>query len=241
MSAANSPNNHPMHKHRAVMKKLHALQTNPNPSRLILRLLGVAALGLFALIVAPAAHAEPPGPGPGPRPGKPPGGLGHDGDESMRREVVDHMRAMRMWKLTEELRLDEKQAAQFFPVLNRFDERERDLAKQQAEVVKAMRAELDAPANNPNKAQLGKLVDTLLANRAKKYALDEERAKSLRKLLDPVQQARLVLLLPRMDDAFRRHMRRALEGDRPERPGDGRHDEHRRDRRPGPDARERGF
>ncbi len=227
----------------AVMKDLRRAHPDPNtrpghPWPAVPRLFGAAVLALLALSAAPGVHAEPPAPAPGGSAG----GRKPEGDETMRREVVEHMRAMRMWKLTEELRLDEKQAAQFFPVLNRFDERERELAKQQAEVVKAMRTELEAPTGTPNKAQLGKLVDSLLANRGKKYALDEERAKSLRKLLDPVQQARLVLLLPRMDDAFRRHMRRALEGDRPGGdPHEGRHDEHRHDRRPGSDGPGRGF
>ena len=64
--------------------------------------------------------------------------------ENLRREVIDQMRAERMWRMTEELKLDEATAAKVFPLLAKFDERVREVGKERAEIVGAMTAELAA-------------------------------------------------------------------------------------------------
>ena len=47
----------------------------------------------------------------------------------------------------------------------------------------------------------------MLANRVKRHALKDERIKELRKVLTPVQQAKLVLLLPRLEREFAQFIR----------------------------------
>lgn len=173
-----------------------------------LRNVAVCAGGLL-LALARSASAQPPPPGP------PPVDAG-DGTAPLRREVWEQLRTMRVWRMTQELKLDEAQIAKLFPVLGRFDERERELAQQRGELMRALRQASDAA--KPNATEIAKLIDQARALHSRKVALDDERFQALRKLLSPVQQARLVLLWPRIDEPMRRRMREALEGDRPGRP-----------------------
>ena len=60
----------------------------------------------------------------------------------------------------------------------------------------------DTEAAHPDDARLTATLNKLLANRAAQRALHDDRIKDVRKVLTPVQQAKLVLLLPRMEHDF---------------------------------------
>jgi hypothetical protein len=141
--------------------------------------------------------------------------------EKLKKEVLDQMRAMRMWKLTEELKLDQATAAKVFPVLADFDERGRalgrergDIARELHELVRGDAATGKPAARAPDDQKLRPLVDRLLANQARRTALDDERFKALRPALTALQQAKLLLLLPRIDEDFRHRVREALDAQR---------------------------
>jgi len=133
--------------------------------------------------------------------------------EKLRKEIIDQMRAMRMWKLTEELKLDEAAAAKVFPLLAQYDERARALFKERGELARSVHQEMRSPGG-PNNARLDALIDKLLANQRKRHELDEERFKALRQALSPLQQAQLLLLLPRLEDDFRHRIREAIRAQR---------------------------
>lgn len=144
-----------------------------------------------------------------------------DRKERLRGELFDQVRAMRVWMLTDELRLDEAQVAKLFPLLASFDEREQQLARERGELSRALRAETESP--NPRPPELARLVDALLANRDKRNAFDRERLTALRRVLSPVQQGKLVLLWPRIEEMARHRIRSAIRGESPEDPrGEGR-------------------
>jgi hypothetical protein len=136
--------------------------------------------------------------------------------EKLRTEVLDQMRAMRMWKLTEELKIDEATAGKVFPTLAQFDDRAREIGRERREIGKQVRDQTEAQSTTGkvDNAKLRVLIDQLLANQRKRNALDEERFKALQPALSPLQQAKLLLLLPKLEDDFRRRIREAMEAQR---------------------------
>jgi hypothetical protein len=67
-------------------------------------------------------------------------------------------------------------------------------------------------SSEPNASQLQFLIDKIRSNRKRLNALDEERIHRLREGLSPRQQAKLLLLMPRLEDvAGVRRCRRMLQ------------------------------
>jgi Spy/CpxP family protein refolding chaperone len=120
--------------------------------------------------------------------------------EQLRKEVLERMRALRAFKIVEELKLDENASARLFPVLAKFDEKEMVLASERRDIIRDLRAEVESP--RPDDARIGKAIERLLANRARRHQLHDEQIKEVRRVLTPVQQAKLVLLLPRLERDF---------------------------------------
>lgn len=175
--------------------------------------------GMLAGMTAGAAEpAPPPAAMASPIPG--------DGrtPEQLRREVIERMRALRAWKIVDELKLDQATSARLFPILSRYDDRELALMKERQDIVRGLRAETEAAA--PNNAKLTAAIDRLVGLRAKLHALQDEKFRELRKVLTPAQQAKLVLLLPRIERGFIHRIREVSEEQR--RPSDG-HDRRRPD------------
>jgi hypothetical protein len=156
-----------------------------------------------------------------PLPGKP-GRLGEGDDrdhderrqmhEKLRNEVLDQMRAMRMWKLTEELKLDQTTAAKVFPILAQYDEQAREIGRERHDIAREVMTE--TKSGQPNDAKMRQLIDRLLQNQQKRTALEDQRFKALRPALSPLQQAKLLLLLPRLEDDFRQRIREAMMAER---------------------------
>jgi len=125
--------------------------------------------------------------------------------EQLRKEVLERMRALRAWRIVEELKLDETTSARLFPILAKYDDQELTLADERRDIAQEIRTLLAAP--HPDDAKLTAAINRMLANRTKKHALRDERLKELRKVLSPVQQAKLVLLLPRLEREFAHFIR----------------------------------
>ncbi len=156
-----------------------------------------AGLALGFLLTGATASAEP-------RPATPatpsPAADDHRTPDQLRKEVLERMRALRAWKIVEALKLDEPTSARLFPILSRYDEREMAIAAERHVIMRDLREATEAP--HPDDARLTATLNKLLANRAKQRALHDDRIKDVRKVLTPVQQAKLVLLLPRMEHDF---------------------------------------
>jgi hypothetical protein len=178
--------------------------------------IALLAAPLLLALVGPAV-AEPP-----PRPAKPAAGgrplseadraamraARRGARDKLRNEVMDQMRTMRMWKLTEALKLDQATAAKVFPVLAQYDEKGKAISKERWELARDVQDQVEAGKHD--EAKLRKLIDHLQANQARRNALDEERFKALKTALTPLQQAKLLLLLPRIEDDFRHRIREAI-------------------------------
>jgi Spy/CpxP family protein refolding chaperone len=156
------------------------------------------ALGLPLFFLGSVGHAETRS---APLPASAPGAAAdRRTPDQLRQEVLERMRALRAWKIVEALKLDEATSARVFPILSRYDEREMAVAAERQAIMHDLREATEAP--HPDDARLTATLNKLLANRAKLRALHDDRIKDVRKVLTPVQQAKLVLLLPRLEHDF---------------------------------------
>ena len=183
---------------------------------------GALAMGLAVALTVARARAETPPARPGPPSagGSPIPGDGRSPDQ-LRREVLERMRTLRAWKIVDELKLDQATSARVFPILSKYDDRELALLKEHQDIIRELRAESEAAT--PNNAKLTALMDRLNTWRGKMQTTMDEKIRELRKVLTPTQQAKLVLLLPRIERGFIHRIREATEEQR--RPGDKRRDD----------------
>jgi Spy/CpxP family protein refolding chaperone len=161
------------------------------------RLRGLVIAGL--LFSAPAAWGQA---STAPRPSPAPAADDHRSPDQLRKEVLERMRALRAWRIVEGLKLDEAASGRLFPILSRYDEREMAIATERRDLMHELGALADAP--HPDDARITAAINRLLAMRAKQRALEDDRIKDLRKVLTPAQQAKLVMLLPRLEREFAR-------------------------------------
>jgi Spy/CpxP family protein refolding chaperone len=151
---------------------------------------------MLALVLA--LLLQPPGPPPGPPPGSP----------QMRKQVGERIRVMRIARLTEALQLDEAQAQRFFPILTKYDQKLQPIHQMQADLTRQLAQEASLP--RPNEQKINAAIEELLRLRQQAQAIETERIREVRKVLTPVQQARLVLALPKIERQLWRQVRRAM-------------------------------
>jgi Spy/CpxP family protein refolding chaperone len=178
------------------------------------RIAGLLAAGLAAVVGSGAASAEAPRRAPPPSAPAPAAAADKRSPDQLRKEVVERMRALRAWRIVEELKLDETTSAKLFPVLAKYDEQELAFAAERRQIAEEIRGLLAAP--KPDDAKLTAAINRMIANRAKRQASRDERIRDVRKVLTPVQQAKLVLLLPRIERDFARYIRDIADGNRPD-------------------------
>jgi hypothetical protein len=169
-------------------------------------------LGLF--LAGATARAQPK---PAPVPPGPPV-ADQQTPEQLRKEVLDRMRALRAFKIVEALKLDEGTSGRLFPILARYDDKEMAIAAERHALMHELREETDAA--HPDDARLTATLNKLQANRTKQRVLHDDRVKDVRKVLTPIQQAKLVLLLPRLERDFAGWIHEASGRGGPPMPGD---------------------
>ena len=150
----------------------------------------------LVMTMAVAAAAQP-----GKAGGKP------GGRPELVEKVRERVRMMRMWKLTELLQLDETTAAKLFPLLKQWDDKMDPLQKELA----GLRKQLKQSAQLDDKTIIV-LIDKLVAGQQKMHLLHQQRIAELRKVLSPKQQARLIIVMGKVDRAIQRTVRQAIQG-----------------------------
>jgi Spy/CpxP family protein refolding chaperone len=156
-----------------------------------------------AWLAASPARAEGPRPASGERKAE---------KEKLREQILDKLRAERMWELTQALKLDEATAARLFPLLSKFDDEERALGKERGPIVRELRDSLATANPDPNRTNA--MVERLLSIRARRQALEVEKLTAVRKVLTPVQMGKLLLVAPKIDEGFRERIRTAVQSAR---------------------------
>jgi hypothetical protein len=121
------------------------------------------------------------------------------------------MRALRAWRVISDLRLDEASSARVLSIFARYDDRDLTLMAEQRDINCELRSLL--AVSRPADKHIASALDRLAASQQRRHALHDERLDELRGVLPPVQQARLVLVLPRLDRDFARGARQAIGDD----------------------------
>ncbi len=125
-----------------------------------------------------------------------------------RAKIRQRIRALRAWRLTEALDLDEKSAIRLFPVLNRYDAQLLKLARQGHTLRRELRRQLKAPT--PDNRRLNRLIGQMTKHKRNGFRLRNARFADLRKVLTPAQAAKLMIVLPEIDRRIARKIRRAM-------------------------------
>jgi hypothetical protein len=124
-----------------------------------------------------------------------------------REQLKQRVQALRTWTLITELQLDDATAARVAPILTRFDDQ---IGRQLQQGMSARRAVADAAAQGDERA-INRAIDDALTSQRARAQLEEQRFQELRRVLTPVQAARLLDVLPAIDHRIHRQLRRVLE------------------------------
>lgn len=134
-----------------------------------------------------------------------------------RERVKNRIRALRAYKLTEELSLDEATAGKLFPLLARYDNEFDRLLGVRADISKRLRQ----ASRGPDARAADKLIDEAVANQRAFWDMEDKRLAELRKILSAQQTARLLVVLPPLERKIENQLRRAIAAKQPGGPGPG--------------------
>jgi hypothetical protein len=137
-------------------------------------------------------------------------------------EMRERIELMIMWKLTEELDLDQETANRVFPLLHEHNKQQRERRTKRARITERMQEELGKDSPEPD--TLRQLIDEFKQN---ERDLAEERIKRLddfSEVLSEEQVAKLIMMVPKIEnrvrDAIQKgRMMRAKYGDSRKNPG----------------------
>jgi len=136
-----------------------------------------------------------------------PRGRGGPAPVDRRETIKKKIRALRAYTLTEELKLDDKTAAQLFPALARWDDVTDKLLVQRVDLTRQLES---AGALKDPKA-IDRLIDAAIANQKAFWDLEDKRLAELRRILTPAQTARLVMVLPAFERRIQNQLRKAIQ------------------------------
>ncbi len=167
----------------------------------------IAAAFLTALAASAIAQQQ----APGPRQDRP--------SAEQREAVIKKMDAIRIARLTETLKLDEKTAAAFIPVITALEQKRRDLMKENQEIMREIRNQLNA--SPPDEGKLKAFIGKIEKNRQEIANQRNKEFDAARGKLTVVQMARYIIF----NQEFQQEMRGMLDearGGRTGRNPDGR-------------------
>ena len=147
--------------------------------------------------------------------GPPRGPAGGPPSDEQREEIRKKMEAVKMSRLTGELKLDEKTAAKFIPVITALDQKRRSLMKENRHAMQELRTELNA--QQPDEGRMKAAISRIEKNHREIASLREKELQAARENLSVAQQARYILF----NQEFMREMRGMVEGARGSSTGKG--------------------
>ncbi|HLE42036.1 MAG TPA: hypothetical protein VI956_11060 [Nitrospirota bacterium] len=125
-----------------------------------------------------------------------------------REEIRKKIEAIRIWRLTDELKLDEKTAARFFPVLSSLTQRRHELLRENMETERELRLYLEA--GRPDEKKIKTALDKMEKIHHEMTRLTEKEIDATKEYLTVEQQARYYLF----QQDFQREMREMISGAR---------------------------
>ncbi len=178
-----------------------------------MRKLLLAIISVIGLTTAITVFAEPAG---GPGPGfadeeqglDHPAGRGGPADDAKRDEVRKKVEAVRMWRLIEDLKIDEKTSTQLASFLSSIEEKRRSLMKANVATMRDLRAAVKS--ERPDERKLRPLLDKIEKIQNELVGLREKEIAGIKGMLTVEQQARYLVF----QQQFRREVRGMIEGAR---------------------------
>jgi hypothetical protein len=113
---------------------------------------------------------------------------------------LDSRQAWRLWRLTVALRLEPAVATRVFQIMDDHRQARADLRRKHGRLMQELDSAVD---QQRDAAYLSTLVDRWLSLQQQRRQLQEARWRALQAFLSPVQQAQLMVLLPRLDHVLR--------------------------------------
>jgi Spy/CpxP family protein refolding chaperone len=135
--------------------------------------------------------------------------------DERREEVRKKIEAIRIWRLTEELKLDPPASARLSSFLSSMEQKRREITKNQMEIMRDLRHSLRSA--KPDEAKMRTNLEKLEKNHNEMQALRSNEFKGLKELLTVEQQARYLLF----QQDFQREMREMISGARGRGKGNG--------------------
>jgi len=133
-------------------------------------------------------------------------GRGRPMSEKKREEIRKKIEAVRIWRLTEALKLDANTSAKLSSLLNSFDQQRRTIQQEQMETMRALRLTLKSP--KPDEAKLKPLLEKNENNHRAMQDLRGKEINGLKEILTTEQQARFLIF----QQEFQREMRGMISG-----------------------------
>ncbi len=146
------------------------------------------------VVILPLLAASPVFGHPGDYPGRP---MWHDGDQGR----PEQLEALRIWKMTEYLELDEKQAMEFFPVLQAHQDQMAELDSTEHAIHRKLHDAIRSGKVDQN--FVNTQIDAIVKIDVQREQLRSDFLQSLSKYLTPEQQAKFLV--------FDRRFRQALQ------------------------------
>lgn len=136
-----------------------------------------------------------------------PRGRGAPAPVDRRETIKKKIRALRAYALTEELKLDDKTAAQLFPALAKWDDVTDKLLVTRTDLTR----QLGEADDKKDPKAVNKLIDDMVANQKAFWDLEDKRLAELRKILTPAQTAKVLLVLPAFERRIQNKLRKAIQ------------------------------
>ncbi len=131
------------------------------------------------------------------------------GEEDIGR-VRKKVEAVRAWRLTEELDLDEDKTAKLFPAMRRSDRQRQEIEADNRRIIRMVSAELNKP--NPAPEVIDSALEELVKNRRRTFRSEEEHLQDVRKILSPEDTARYLLFQVKFQKEIRERVMRSRRG-----------------------------
>lgn len=135
-------------------------------------------------------------------------GQGGPPSEERREEIRKKIEAVRIWRLTGELKLDATTSAQLSSLLSSLDQKRRDIHREQRETMRELRFSLRTA--KPEESKIKPLLEKLEKNHRAMQELRDRELKGMKEFLTIEQQARFLLF----QQEFQREMRGMISGAR---------------------------
>jgi len=128
------------------------------------------------------------------------------------KRVRERIQMLRMWKLTEELDLTEKEAAELFPIFGKYDKKRARLHRQRRKLLEELR---DLIQEGAPSARINEVIRRLEDNYRALSRMREEEWEEVKRVLTPDQQARYILFHERFArDMWRMIQKKHKKGER---------------------------